>query len=108
MQGHSLTPILDDPAATVRDAVLIEDDFPPRAVGPGLPLKTRTVIEERCRYTRDSNGEEQLYDLASDPDELTDLTVDDRDPVRRADMILRLTDLLIEADDLCRPGPVSM
>ena len=108
MQGHSLTPVLADPAVTVRDAVLIEDDFPPRAVGPGLPLKTRTVIEERGRYTRDSNGQEQLYDLANDPDELTDLTVDDRDPVRRADMILRLTDLLIEADDQCRPGPVSM
>ncbi len=107
MQGHSLTPLLDDPTATVRDRVLVEDDFPPRAVGPGLPLKSRTVISELGRYTRDDQGHEQLFDLAADPDELRDLTEHDRDPARRAEMVLQLADALIEADDTCRPEPVS-
>ena len=107
MQGHSLVPILDDPAAVVRDHVLIEDDFPIAQVARGLPLKTRTIISEQGRYTRDCHAQEQLFDLADDPDELTDLTEHDRDPDRRADMILQLTDALIAADDLCRVEPVS-
>ncbi|HUW02252.1 MAG TPA: sulfatase-like hydrolase/transferase [Acidimicrobiales bacterium] len=107
MQGHSLTPILDDPSISVRDHVLVEDDFPPAVVGPGLPLKTRTVITESVRYTRDIHGQEQLFDLAADPDEMVDLSEHDRDPARRAEMTSLLADALIAADDLTRPEPVS-
>ena len=105
MQGHSLVPVLDDPTATVRDRVLIEEDFPLRAVGPGPPLKTRTLISDLGRYTRDTDGQDQLFDLSTDPDELVDLSAHDRDPDRRTAMVDQLTDALIEADDLCRPEP---
>ena len=108
MQGRCLSPLLADPTTSVRDSVLVEDDFPARERGRGLPLKTRTVISARGRYTRDSDSQEQLFDLDGDPDELTDLTVDARDPARRSDMILCLTDMLIEADDICRTEPVSL
>lgn len=107
MQGHSLTDVLDDPTASVRDHVLVEEDFPMRAFGPGPPLKMRTVISDVGRYTRDTDGQEQLFDLTTDPDELVDLTEHDRDPVRRAAMVERLADALIEADDLCRPEPAG-
>ncbi len=105
MQGHSLVPLLEDPTASVRDHVLIEEDFPFRAVSMGPPLKTRTIISELGRYTRDTDGQEQLFDLSADPDELVDLTKDGRDPERRSAIIEQLTDALIDADDLCRPQP---
>ena len=107
MQGHSLTDVLDDPTASVRDHVLVEEDFPMRAFGPGPPLKMRTVISDVGRYTRDTDGQEQLFDLSADPDELVDLSEHDRDPVRRAAMVEQLADALIEADDLCRPEPAG-
>ena len=107
MQGHSLTPLLDDPSTSVREWVLVEDDFPPRAVGPGLPLKTRTLIGELGRYSRDTEGQEQLFDLDSDPDELADLTTHHRDVKRRAAMVDQLANALMDAGDTCRPEPVS-
>jgi arylsulfatase A-like enzyme len=107
MQGVSLKPALDDPAATVRDHVLVEDDFPPSAVRPGLPLKTRTVLTARHRYTRDSNGHEMLFDLDEDPDELTNLAAADRSPSARAEMLGALADAMLIADDLTRTDPVS-
>ena len=72
-----------------------------------MPFKTRTVLSDLGRYTRYSNGHEQLFDLAADPDELVDLTEHDRDPVRRAQMTSELADALIAADDVCRREPVS-
>lgn len=102
MQGHSLTPLLDDASASVRDHVLIEEDFPMTQFGPGPPLKNRTLVTDLGRYTRDSERQEQLFDLNADPDELTDLTEHQRDPTRRAEMVSALADALIEADDLCR------
>lgn len=107
MQGVDLTPVLDDPAATVRDRVLVEDDFPAAAVRAGLPLKTRTVVTDDHRYTRDSNGHEMLFDLAGDPDELTNLAVGDRDPSAKTEMLGALADAMLIADDLTRTEPVS-
>ena len=109
VQGHSLRPVLEDPTTSVRETVLIEDDFPPvEGRGQLMPLKARTVISDLGRYTRYSNGFEQLFDLAVDPDELVDLTEHDRDPDRRAPAITQLADALIDADDICRPEPVSL
>jgi len=108
MQGYSLRTILDDPTAVVRQTALVEDDFPPvEGRGQLMPFKTRTVLSDLGRYTRYSNGHEQLFDLAADPDELVDLTEHDRDPVRRAQMTSELADALIAADDVCRREPVS-
>lgn len=105
MQGHSLSPILKDPSDSVRNFVLIEEDFPMTAFGPGPPIKNRTLISELGRYTRDSQGQQQLFDLASDPDELIDLSERQRDPQRKAAVVEQLVDALIESDDLCRSEP---
>ncbi|NBQ11523.1 MAG: hypothetical protein EBU29_05545, partial [Gammaproteobacteria bacterium] len=69
-----------------------------------IPGKTRTLITERYRYTRNSKGEEQLFDLQADPDELIDLAR--RDPALRASLLEQLTDALLAADDAARNTPV--
>jgi arylsulfatase A-like enzyme len=108
MQGTSLAPVLDDPSATVRDAVLIEDDFPLNPMVGTFPLRTRTVVTETSRYTRDSDGFEMLYDLDVDPDELTNLAVDRRDPGARVTALVALVDEMTRADDLTRLEPVGI
>ena len=101
IQGHSLVPILDDPTATVRDRVLIEDDIAPAAAAvTRLPAKTRTVVTEELKYTRHSTGEEQLFELSTDPDEMHDIS--STDPNLRATAMELLTDALIAADDDAR------
>ena len=105
IQGRSLVPILDDAAVGVRDHVLIEDDLPAAtAARAPIPGKTRTLVTSDCRLTRNSDGELQLFDLASDPDEMDELS--DSRPELRAAMTERLTDALIEADDDARGAPV--
>jgi len=105
MQGTSLTPILDDPSERVRDAVLVEDDFPSTETGAPFPLKTRTAVTATHRYTRDSDGFEMLYDLEHDPDELVNLA--DRDPAARGAATDVLVDQMMRADDITRMEPVS-
>ena len=108
MQGASLVPLLDDPGATVRDSVLIEDDFPGAEVRPGPPVKTRTIVTHGHRYSRDSAGQEVLYDLMNDPDEYTNIAVHDRDPAARAELTGVLVDAMSTADDLTRTEPVTL
>ncbi len=105
MQGTSLVPLLDDPSVTLRDDVLVEDDFPASALGGLLPLKTRTVVTETHRYTRDSNGFEMLYDLDDDRGELVNLA--GRDLPGRATMVDVMVDALLRADDHTRTEPVT-
>ncbi len=90
MQGHSLAPLLDDARASVRSAVLIEDDFPMAPPGGLLPQHGRTLITDEGRYTRYSTGEGQLFDLQADPDELRDLWDAPEGRDRRAHMAERL------------------
>ena len=108
MQGVSLRPVLDDPQASVRDAVLVEDDYPLNPIVGRLPLRTRTVITETHRYTRDSDGFEMLYDLDTDPDELTNIAVRRRDPEARTAALDALVEEMILADDNTRLEPVGM
>ena len=106
ISGRSLVPVLDDPAASVRDEVLIEDDFPGASVmNLPLPVKTRTLVTADLRLTRHSDGSEQLFDTAADPDEVAPLGRSD--PARRAEMYERLAEALIDADDISRGMPVS-
>jgi arylsulfatase A-like enzyme len=106
IQGRSLTPILADPAAVVRRHVLVEDDLPSAELtGSFVPTKTRTVVTGRARYTRNSKGEEQLFDLEADRDELADLSSVDQHLGRA--MRDLMMDALIEADDLSREAPVG-
>ena len=64
----------------------------------------RALITERYRYTRNSKGEEQLFDLQADPDEMTDLAREIR-PFG-IPLLEQLTDALLAADDagLEHPG----
>ncbi len=105
VQGNSLTPMLHDPSATVRDHLLIEDDCP-RMLGAGhVPEKMRTVVTSGLRYTRNSKGEELLFDTESDPDERRNLVSDD--PTRRAEGIEAMMEALLAADDLARGAPLT-
>ena len=107
MQGTTLRPVLDDPTATVRDGVLIEDDFPLNPIIGVFPLRMRTVVTSTHRYTRDSDGFEMLYDLDADPGELTNLAVGQRDPAARTAAVDTLVDEMTRADDLTRLEPVG-
>ena len=101
IQGVSLVPVLDDPAASVREAVLIEDDIPGGARSWGnMPDKTRTLIAGGMKYTRHSTGEDQLFCLDDDPDEMVELSADF--PTLHAAMITQLADALIETADSAR------
>jgi arylsulfatase A-like enzyme len=107
MQGTSLVPVLDDPVATVRDHVLVEEDFPASESGRPVPLKTRTIVTDTHRFTRDSEGFEMLYDLESDPDEMTNLAAAGADPALRGELLTVLTDAMLHADDITRTEPVT-
>lgn len=60
------------------------------------------------RDTRDSDGFEMLDDLDADPGELTNLAVERRDPVARAEAVDALVDEMTRADDLTRVEPVGI
>ena len=106
IQGVALTPTLDDGAHGVRDWVLIEDDVAAiTAKLTPIPGKTRTLVTEQARYTRNSKGEEQLFDLLDDPDEMSDIKNRAKD--LRAVMVESLTDALIAADDVARGAPAA-
>lgn len=107
MHASTLRPVLDDPHTTVRDAVLVEDDFPLNTVVGRLPPRARTINTDTHRYTRDSDGFEMLYDLDTDPDELTNLAVHQCDPAARSATVDVLFDEMTRADDLTRPEPVG-
>ena len=104
MQGKSLAAILADPAASVRETVLVEEDMPLARLGGPLPLRTRTVVDERYRYTRYSTGEVELYDLAADPDETVNLAVQGRAEKAAAHMAEQLADALMSHSDMGRSG----
>ncbi|MXV88344.1 MAG: sulfatase-like hydrolase/transferase [Acidimicrobiales bacterium] len=107
MSGRSLVPVLDDASAAVREEVLIEDDFPGALVTKArLPAKTRSLVTADMRLTRHSSGEEQLFDTAADPHELSPLGRSD--PARRAEMYERLVEAMMEADDLARGMPMAV
>jgi arylsulfatase A-like enzyme len=61
-KGKSLRPVLEDPSQSVHDCVLTHITRGPRVTGFGL----RT---DRWRYIEWSDGEVELYDHASDPEE---------------------------------------
>ena len=106
IQGVSLAPTLADPSATVRDHLLIEDDLPPGlAALMRTPDKTRTVITaDGTKYTRHRNGDDMLFDLLADHDELHPITAD---ATRRAQAVDVLASAVIEASDSARGAPTG-
>lgn len=91
MQGTSLLPLLDDPSASVRDHVVVEEDEMFDLAGIGQPLRMRTLVTEDARltlYQGSTRGE--VYDLARDPFELANLWDEPAAFARRADLCERL------------------
>jgi arylsulfatase A-like enzyme len=94
IQGHDLTPILDDPAASVQDSLYIEEEFPAAALFPyPVPSSLRTIITEDARLSRFAGvGGGELYDLATDPLERHNLWSDPSGAVLRNELTDRLLD----------------
>ncbi|MDE0348493.1 MAG: sulfatase-like hydrolase/transferase [Gammaproteobacteria bacterium] len=101
----SRAPALSVGGAAVRERVLIEDDVPVvlSRLTP-IPARTRTVLADGYRYTRNAKGEEQLFDLGADPDEMHDVR-DRRDA--RGRMLEALADAMMLADDSSRGAPAT-
>ena len=100
MQGHDLTPILREPAAQVRDHVLVEEDQLFDLAGLGQPLRMRTIVTRDTRLTRyagSSSGE--LYDLTVDPEEMHNLDADPSSAELRAVAMEHLADSLADHAD---------
>ncbi|MDA1074538.1 MAG: sulfatase-like hydrolase/transferase [Proteobacteria bacterium] len=101
IQGRSLVPVLDDPATRVRDNVYIEEDFPNAVTMRGnMPLSVRTLITADYRLTRYSTGEVELFNLAEDTRELTNLAAVDK--TRKADLTDALAGAMIDHTNLAR------
>ena len=71
VQGESLVPILIDPNQRVREAALSID-------GSGYALRT-----ERWAYIRYNDDTEELYDMVSDPAQITNLAIN---PEKKAEL----------------------
>ncbi len=105
IQGISLAPVITDPQAEVRGHALIEDDLSNiTAKLTPFPGKTRTLISGKHRYTYNNKGEEQLFDLSTDPDEMNDLK---QDGILRSRLIEQMMAALVETDDAARGAPAT-
>jgi len=103
IQGKSLVPVLDDPSQTIHDYVLIEDDIAALAARGRVPSKTRTVVTETGKYTRNDLGEEMLFNTVDDRAEMVNLA--SRDATFKLEMVEVLADALMWADDHARGAP---
>ena len=104
IQGVSLEPAIADGQQTVRDAVLVEDDIALiTAKLTPIPARTRVLITEQHKFSRNSKGEEQLFDLRADPDEMQNL----HDPTLKAALTTQMTDMMMLADDSSRGAPAT-
>lgn len=105
MQGLSLTALVDDPASTTRDALLIEDETHRTPGWVGRRVRTRTLVTDRHRlsvYQGIDWGE--LYDLQEDPHELHNLWDAAAAAPLRAALGARLAqEMMAVADPLPRP-----
>jgi arylsulfatase A-like enzyme len=103
IQGKSLAPTLADGAIGVRDSVLIEDDVPMiTAKLTPIPARIRTLITEQFQYTRNSKGEEQLFDLQADPLQMDNIAGSSS---HKSQILTALADAMMLADDSSRGAP---
>lgn len=71
MQGASLSKMFDDPAASVRETVYIEEDQMFDAFRVGRPTQMRTAITDGARITiLHGSDDGELYDHREDPYEM--------------------------------------
>ena len=92
------------PRYSVRDTVLIEDETSSMISRlTGVPTQMRTLVTTEGRYTRDSNGFEELYVFGDDPDELDNRA--DRDEPLRVEMLARMADHMMVVGESGRGLP---
>ena len=61
VQGQDLSPVLKNPATRVRESAL------------SLNRGAHSLRNDRWAYLRYRSGEEELYDMQNDPDQITNL-----------------------------------
>jgi choline-sulfatase len=104
-KGHDLSPLLANPSGSVQDAILFTFDDEKAGAQNGQnfvtqPNHIRCMFDGRWKYARyfdptDTEAEQyELYDLQSDPYELSNLS--DSNPDTRAEMAARLEVLELE------------
>lgn len=71
MQGHSLRPVLDDSAVSLREQLVVEEDEPFDLAMVGQPLRMRTLVTPEARLSVYRGSDEgELFALGDDPDEI--------------------------------------
>jgi hypothetical protein len=82
--GSSLRPVLADPAANIKDAAFT-------LVTRNAKLHGQSIRTARWRFTRWSDGQTELYDHGTDPEELHDASAQHPDVI--AELTTRLQKL---------------
>lgn len=92
VDGQNLLPRLRDPAAVddTRRAVVIEATNVKATTDP-LPWLYHGVVSGSWKYIERENGKKELYNLNSDPSELTNLAGDPAYSAKRSDLAALLT-----------------
>lgn len=108
-QGRSMAPALRDPAAGLRETLLIEEDQIRDGLRAGVQPRMRTVVTADARLTRYQNLDYgELYDLSADPDELENRWADPAAAGLRQDMSDTLAEMMIAcADPSFRPSYIA-
>ncbi len=71
LDGRSLRPVISSTSAGLDRGILLESYFNAAGeLGPGPQILFQGVRTDRYMYARYSTGEEELYDLVTDPSEL--------------------------------------
>ncbi len=106
LQGSSLRPLLKDSDAIIHDHLVIEEDEMFDMLFIGKPFRARTLVTEEARlslYQYIEQGE--LFDLANDPEEMTNLFATRQD--LRAELTATLARELMNLADTS-PKPTRM
>jgi len=106
LQGHDLRTPRE---AVRRDAVLVEEEAHHRYPGAPFPLRVRTLVTGRWRLSvRADEPWGELYDLADDPLEQTNLWSDPSHTAVRADLTARMVqEMQRHTDDVPLPMQVA-
>lgn len=103
MQGRSLQPVIEGRADAHHDAVLIEDEVQRTYLGFDRPVRMRTLVTPRHRFSVYLGADwGELYDLEADPHEMRNLWADPAHAALRAGLFETLAQRMIEAADRSR------